>query len=200
MIQPVVLAAGRSTRMGANKALLNLDGLPALTRLLEALKEAGLSNPIVVLGDHAQDIRRAVPLGGCHVVINDDPDAGMSRSLRLGIESVSTSAWGALLFLVDMPFMSADSIRAVTNASTEGTRLAAAFYKTKRGFPVFFHRTTFRTLIESLHGDEGGRHYLQRHRHDVRKVPVQDPGCVYDIDRPEDIDAWKGERECTING
>jgi len=199
MIQPIVLAAGLGTRMGAVKALLPIDGLPALAVVLRTIQSTGLGSAVVVLGRDVDDIRRNVDLSGCAVIVNEHPALGLSGSMRLGLSAIDDNATGVLLFHVDMPYLASATVLAVLEAATTDAPIAAPFFEGKRGFPVYFERTHIAALKDSLQGDSGGRRFLARHSDDLIHVSVDDPGCVFDIDRPSDLNAWKGEPLCAIN-
>ena len=200
MIEAIVLAAGLAIRMGEIKPLTLVDGEPTLMMILRRIRAAGISRPIVVLGSRsAQRIEESVDLTECAVVFNDEPAAGMSRSLRLGLDAVPLGAAGVLIFHADMPFVRPETVRAVLHAAKEGAKIAAPIHRTHRGFPVFFHRACFPELRESLSGDAGGRAYIEAHHDDLVPIAVDDPGCVYDIDRPADLAAWEGDRACVTS-
>lgn len=195
MIEAIVLAAGLGTRMGQAKPLLLVDGEPALARVLRRIRDAGLAHPIVVLGaPSARRIEEAVDLTDAAVVLNECPEAGMSRSLRLGLAAVSGEAKGALVFHADMPFVATETVQAVARAADGGAEIAAPRFRGQRGFPVFFRQACFPELRTSLVGDAGGRSYLETHRDELVCVDVDDPGCIHDIDRPADLKGWNEER------
>jgi len=199
-MEAIVLAAGLATRMGEIKPLTPVDGEPALARILRRIRDAGIGRPIVVVGaKSARSIAGAVDLSECAVVENDRPEAGMSRSLRLGLDAVSAEASGVLVFHADMPFVRTETIRAVLRAAEAGAPIAAPVHEGRRGFPVFFHRSHFPGLREVLSGDAGGRAYIEAHRTEFVAVATDDPGSVYDIDRPADLAAWEGDRTCVTN-
>ncbi|MCK5828293.1 NTP transferase domain-containing protein, partial [Candidatus Bipolaricaulota bacterium] len=81
MIQPIVFAAGLSTRMGTSKALMPIDNVPALAVVLNTIKDAGLYSPIVVLGRDAEAIQASIDLSDCTVVVNEQPERGLSSSM-----------------------------------------------------------------------------------------------------------------------
>jgi len=199
MIQPIVLAAGMGTRMGAIKALIPIDGIPALAIVLRMIEAAGLRSPIVVLGQDAGKIRQSVDLSECTIVVNPHPEDGMIGSLKVGLEEIDDTATGILTFFVDMPFINPQTTRAVLEAVERTTRLVAPFHDGKRGFPVYFARSVIPALADSLSGDCGGRQFLEQHGDELCRVAVTDPGCVFDIDRPSDLKAWKGEPLCAID-
>ena len=198
MIEAIVLAAGLATRMGKSKPLLVVEGETFLARILRRIGESGITDPIVVLGaPSAQKVCTTVDLSEARAIVNNDPAAGMARSLRLGLENVREAASGALIFHADMPFIKSETVRAVLGAAERGAQLAAPAHRAKRGFPVFFHRACFEALLHSLSGDIGARTYLEAHPTDLQLIAVDDPGCIYDVDRPEDLISWEGECACT---
>lgn len=187
MIDAIVLAAGFGRRMGQVKPLIPVDGRPALTLILERLREAGIARPIVVLGHEADRIAAAVDLALARVVRNSDPSRGLSSSLRLGLASVSPDAIGTLILHADMPTVTVETLRTVVRAAEQGASLAAPTYNDVRGFPVFLHRSHFAGLARSLGGDTGAKEYLRTHTDELVRINVDDPGCLLDFDRPEDL-------------
>jgi molybdenum cofactor cytidylyltransferase len=200
MIAAIVLAAGRGSRMGRVKPLLSIDGEQSLDRVLRSLSEAGISRPIVVLGHAADAVRAAVDLTGCQVVLNLRPSDGLSSSLRLGLQAVPGTAIGALILHADMPLVRAETICAVAEAAAQGATIAAPRYRGVRGFPVFLARRCFDDLAAGLAGDSGARAYIERHLEEVRFIDVEDPACVIDIDRPEDLEHLERRSACTTSG
>jgi len=185
--------------MGRVKPLLPIDGEPTLRRILRTLSVAGISRPIVVLGDAADAVRAAVDLSDCPVVVNPRPSDGLSSSLRLGLRAVPEPAVGALILHADMPFVRAETIRSVVEAAERGAAIAAPRYRAKRGFPVFIRRDRLDDVAAGLAGDSGARAYIESHLDDVRLIDVEDPGCVVDIDRPEDLEQVERRSACSTS-
>ena len=119
--------------------------------------------------------------------------------MRLALEAVEKTVTGILTFHVDMPYVADATICALLRTIEKGAALAAPIHEGKRGFPVFFHQRFLCSLSSSLEGDSGGRRFLAQHSADLILVPVDDPGCIFDIDRPSDLTAWKGVRLCATN-
>jgi len=192
MIDAIILAAGFGTRMGTSKPLLQIEGKPALAQLTSRLRNAGIQQPIVVLGHESAAILSSVDLSGCCIVMNPDPARGLSSSLRLGLASVSDEAVGALILQADMPTVSSETIRIVLAAAQDGARIAAPFHRGIRGFPVYFDRACVAELTTSLVGDRGARDYIKAHAGDLVRVEVDDPGCILDLDTPADLARVEG--------
>ena len=96
----VLMAAGAGARMGQRpKSLLELDGMPLICRQIMALRQAGVSELVLVLGHHAKSIEAAVKALNLSIVINPDPDAGPVGSQRLGLQSLSGHSDAVLMAL-----------------------------------------------------------------------------------------------------
>ena len=88
MIAGLILAAGESSRMGRDKALLPCHGQTFLENIIHTLREAGIERIAVVLGHHAEEIRQAVHLEGIEVVINSEYQRGQTSSLQAGLRAL----------------------------------------------------------------------------------------------------------------
>ncbi len=187
MIEAIVLAAGKGERLGTIKPLVPINGEPALGRVIRSIRNAGVETIIVVLGHAAETVQAQVDFSGCRVVLNPGYETGMAGSLIRGIESVSPTADGILIFHADMPTVSEETIRAVMKRAEQGARIAAPSHRGQRGFPVFLHRSCFRELVPTLTGNVGARRYISTHAEELVLVEVDDPGAIRDIDRPEDL-------------
>src|SRR2546430_7889281 len=113
----VVLAAGRSERMGAPKALLDFRGRPFVIRILEALEAVDLKPRVVVLGPDAPRIRAALAAHECLIVENGDVAAGPIASLRCALTALETvRPAGLLAWPVDLPHVRVSSVERLVEA------------------------------------------------------------------------------------
>lgn len=183
----VVLAAGRSTRMGVNKLLLALEGECLVHRAARVASEAGLDPVLVVLGHEAAHV--AAALGGlpCRVVPNPRHALGLNTSLEAGLAAVPAGASAAVVLLADMPLVTPPMIRAVVDRHGEaGAALVASRYGGVVAPPVLYARA----LFGELRGGEGegrGREVLRRHAGEVSFVdwPAQ---ALADVDEADDLE------------
>lgn len=183
-IAALVLAAGRSTRFGAeNKLLATFEGRPMIAHVLAAITEAGLDPVIVVIGHEADAVRAAIgPRMGAFV---DNPRfaEGLSTSLRAGLAAMPESVGATFVMLGDMPRVSAATLRRLVMAASEHPA-AQAFVPTFEGHwgnPVLVRRALFPSLM-ALHGDQGARKLLEASREVVMEIPVADAGVLADFD------------------
>jgi molybdenum cofactor cytidylyltransferase len=190
----LILAAGRSLRMGKeNKLCLPVRGKAMLLYPVEAAMEAGLSPVRVVTGHESVRIRDLLADYPVEFVHNPLFAEGLSTSLRAGMTALDSGLDGVVVFLADMPRVSAEHIRLlIENFDPSGDRpICAPVHGTQRGNPVLWPRDYFDS-IRSLMGDSGARRLLQRNPSRVTLVNMPDDGVLFDVDSPEDRDPEAG--------
>ncbi|MEO6839332.1 MAG: molybdopterin-binding/glycosyltransferase family 2 protein [Bradyrhizobium sp.] len=190
-ITAVILAAGRSTRMGGpNKLLAELSGKPLVRTVTEQALASGASGVIVVTGHQAAEVEKA--LAGLKVKFVHNPDfaAGLASSVKSGIAAVPADADGAVVCLGDMPLIDARLIDRLIEAFApdRGNLIAVPVSDGRRGNPVLWSRRFFDELM-ALDGDIGARHLIAKHNQAVAEVPVEGHGAFLDIDTPEALAA-----------
>jgi len=158
----VVLAAGASARFGAPKQLALIDGVPMLERVVRALDQAsGVRRLLVVLGAYADDIRRTVDLGRAEVLFCADWRAGMSATLRCGLDALTPARW-TMVAVADQPGLTpqaVDCLLAVADV-TDAPALRAT-YAGRPGHPVLLGPDLV-LAARSMAAGEGARHLLAR--------------------------------------
>ena len=189
-VAALVLAAGRSSRMGAaNKLLMNLDGKPMIVRVVENICAATLTEIIVVTGHDRERIETALQGQPVRCEFNPDYAAGLSTSLRVGLRALPDTN-GVLVCLADMPKVKKVHIDKLVAAfdSTPRHSICVPYYAGERGNPVLWPRRYF-VDIERLRGDVGAKALLERHKSAVRHVPMPDSGVLFDIDTQGEVNA-----------
>jgi molybdenum cofactor cytidylyltransferase len=185
-VAALILAAGRSTRMGAtNKLLAEVDGIPMVLRAVNAALASRATSVTVVLGHQAE---RLVPLlegRPLRIVHNPDPDQGLSSSLRAGLSALPDEADAVLVQLADMPRIRATHLdRLIEAFDPAAPRIVVPEYLGQRGNPVLWPRA-FIEQMSAIHGDRGARELLERHAGDLRRVVFDDDAVRFDVDTPE---------------
>ncbi len=186
MIAGLILAAGESSRMGADKALLRYHGRTFLEAILQTLRDAGIDRVVVVLGHHAEEIQGALNLEGVLVVINRDYRQGQTSSLQAGLNALSGEEFeGVVLSLVDHPAVPAEVVRQLIAAFHQsGAPVVLPTYEGRRGHPVVIARTLFQEL-SALKPGEGANGVIRKYRDATRFVQVKDRSILLDVDDPE---------------
>jgi len=188
MIAGIVLAAGRSRRMGSPKAFLRLGQATFLERAATALRDGGCARVIVVAGpaDDAvgREIGDAAAQLGADVAVNPDPSSEQVESLRAGLRALGEDGEAAVVLPVDVPGVTAELVCAVIDAFRAGAAPVVQPYDGARhGHPVLFARATWPEL---LHGDlaDGARTVI--HAHAAERAEVRVPRLHADVDTPDD--------------
>jgi len=196
-IAAVVLAAGRSTRMGAvNKMIAEIGGKP-LVRIAAEQALASRASPVIVVTGHQRD-RIEAALSGLPVrfVHNSDYAEGLGTSLKAGIAAVPENADGAIVCLGDMPQVDAALIDRLIAAfdPERGALVVLPSIEGRRGNPVVWSRRFFHDLM-AIQGDIGARHLIGTYAEAVVDVPVAGGAALTDVDTPESLSAVKAEIE-----
>lgn len=188
MIAGIVLAAGRSRRMGSPKAFLRLGESTFLERAVTALRDGGCGRVIVVAGPAsdppAREIADAAAHLGAEVATNPDPGSEQVDSLRAGLRAAGGETEAAVVIPVDVPGVSAELVRAVIDAFRATAAPVVQPYDGERhGHPVLFARRVWPELLE---GDlpDGARTVI--HAHDGERAEVRVPRLHADVDTPDD--------------
>ena len=194
-VAAVILAAGRSTRMGGpNKLLAELNG-KKLVRIVAEQALASKASPVIVVTGH-QSVEVAAALKGLDVTLATNPQFadGLATSVKAGIGAVPASADGAIVCLGDMPLIDAKLIDRLAEAFApdRGSLIVVPVAGGRRGNPVLWSRRFFPELM-ALDGDIGARHLIAQHAEAVAEVEVEGKSAFLDIDTPEMLaDARRG--------
>ena len=186
-VAAIVLAAGRSTRMGGpNKLLAEIDGKKLVRIVAEQALASKATDVIVVTGHQADLVEQALAGLNAKFVRNPDFAGGLASSVKAGIAAVSENADGAVVCLGDMPLISAKLIDQLieTFAPDRGHLIAVPVSDGRRGNPVLWSRRFFKELM-TLDGDIGARHLIAKHAEAVAEVPVDGQSAFLDIDTPQ---------------
>ena len=196
-VAALVLAAGRSTRMGAvNKMLAEIGGKP-LVRIAAEQAVASHAHPVIVVTGHEREKVEAA-LNGLPVrfVRNADYAEGLGTSLKAGIAAVPEEADAVVVCLGDMPQVDAALINRLIAAfdPERGALVVVPSIDGRRGNPVVWSRRFFHDLM-AIQGDVGARHLIGNYAEVVVEVPVAGEAALTDVDTPESLLAVKAEIE-----
>ena len=196
-VAAVVLAAGRSTRMGAvNKMLAEIGGKPLVRIAVEQAMASRAKPVIVVTGHQHEKVESALKGLPVRLVRNPDYAEGLGTSLKTGIAAVPENADGAIVCLGDMPQVDAALIDRLVSAfdPERGALVVVPGINGRRGNPVVWARRFFHDLM-SIQGDIGARHLIGTYAEAVVEIPVVGAASLTDVDTPESLSAVKAEIE-----
>ncbi len=193
----LVLAAGRSTRMGGpNKLLADANGQPLVVHAVKAALASQAVEVVVVLGHMAAEVKAAilsgVPQARVRFVTNPDFAEGLSTSVRTGIAALGNEIDAAVVQLGDMPGVNSALLDRLMAAFSpvEGRSICVPTVAGKRGNPVLWDRRFFAEMA-NLSGDSGAKHLIGEHADLVCEVEMTGEAAITDIDTPEALAAWR---------
>lgn len=204
----ILLAAGKGSRLGRPKALVELGGQTLAERGVAMLREGGADPVLVVTG--------AAPLSMAtiYTVYNPEWRSGMGSSLAAGLRALDAEpgalgpepdvgsgaldrepdagSGAAVIALADQPLVGAEAVRRLIAAYRRGAAVAVASYGGKPRNPVLIAREHWPAVLELATGDTGARPFLRAHPELVTLVECGDTGSPDDIDTPEDLERLAG--------
>lgn len=187
-VSGLVLAAGRSRRMGSAKLTLPWrDGRTVVEAVVAALRDGGVGRIRVVVGGDRQAVEQA--LAGSNVEFVENPrfaDDEMLGSIQVGLRAMGDEPTAALLTPGDLPAIQPATVRALIDAwGASGDAICVPVCEGRRGHPVLLPRRAWPEVL-ALASGESLRSYLRLHAAELRPVEVPDPGIHADIDSPAD--------------
>jgi molybdenum cofactor cytidylyltransferase len=184
-VAAIILAAGRSRRMGKFKPLLPFGNQTVIESCVSNLRAANVFEIFVVLGHRAADVREQLKLVSVTFVTNTNPDSEMSASIALGVDALADNVRAVLITPVDHPAIHPETIELLIEQWRGGTKLIQPEFKGKGGHPVLID-LSYRDKLKRLDPDGGLRGFFNEHRADVLRLPVDSPFVARDMDTWED--------------
>lgn len=191
-VSALILAAGKSSRMGDNKQLLPLKKSTILRSVIKNVLKTEVNDVYVVLGADAELIYDHIQDLDVRVVVNKNYADGLSSSIKVGLEHLKKED-AALIILGDQPLISSQYWNTIiSTASKNPDKIIASNYGGFKGVPALFPKNYFDELF-TLNGDLGAKHLLNSSKNDV--LTVNSPVDLLDIDTPEDYNRLIKENE-----
>jgi molybdenum cofactor cytidylyltransferase len=183
----ILLAAGESRRMGELKALLPWQGASLLEHQVEALHQGGAHLVVVVLGHRADELRPLLEgREGVVTVLNPQYQEGKTTSIKAGVRAAAEHDPDTLLLLnVDQP-RSAATIRFLLDQHRAGGMLITLpTHQGRGGHPLVLDSSLLDELLSIDEETQGMRAVVERHREQTRKVEVDHPEVLWDLNTPQ---------------
>jgi molybdenum cofactor cytidylyltransferase len=198
VIPAIVLAAGRSSRMGRSKATLPVsDGHTFLTRIVRTFLDSGVDDVIVVVGHDADAIAASFSESGlpARFVVNREYDRGQLSSLLAGLNVIDRPGVAAVLMtLVDVPLVSSSTVRAVIDAYRRtGVPIVRPTSGDRHGHPLLIDRSVFAAL-RAADFRSGAKPVVRAYASAIGDIPIEDEGAFTDIDTEEEYRKTIGVR------
>lgn len=177
--------------MGRPKALLPVDGVRFIEKIVTALKSTRVDKIVAVLGHNAGEMREKIGDLPVTIVVNPNYKQGQLSSLITAINSIQSSEGsanvdGILVHLVDHPYINPQLVNLMIDRFHETKKLIVVpRYQGRRGHPVIFSSALFAELLGAPI-DQGAKAVVQAHRGDTLEIDTEDEGVTIDIDTPEE--------------
>ena len=191
MIAAILLAAGRSQRMGAFKPLLPFGKQTVIEATIDYLRKGGVETIVVVLGHQAHKLKEHLKHLPVRFALNPDPDSEMTASILAGIEKIRGSG-ATLVALADHPAVPPTVVSTLISEWNQGGKLLIPTFQNRGGHPVLID-LRYRTELETLDPAHGLKALFEAHRGDVKRVPVDSPFIARDMDTWDDYAALHQE-------
>lgn len=182
MICGIVLAAGRSRRMGTNKLVLPFAGKTVIAHIVDELLASKVDKIYVVTGFQRKRVIEAISGRSVSFVVNPDRDADMLSSVRCGLGAIGKDCAATLIVLGDQPSLTCGLIDEMIGAFKENPKgIVVPCYGHKRGHPILVS-TKYRDEILTRHDNVGLRGILHAHADDIFEMDVSTPNVLSDMD------------------
>ena len=186
MICAVVLAAGRSERMGTQKLLLPLGGKPVITRVVDALLESSVEQILVVVGRDGKLIQEVIGDREVQFVPNPDSSSDMLGSVRCGLRALPAGCEAVLVAMGDQPGISSELVnQLICSFGDDKSEIVVPAWEGHRGHPVLFS-TRLCDEVLRRHDGSGLRGLLEAHPEKVFELAVSSRAALEDMDTPAD--------------
>ncbi len=186
MISAIILAAGRSRRMGVQKLLLPFGGKAVIGHIVGEILRSPVDRAYVIVGPDAARVTAALASHRVEIVANPDAGGEMLSSVRCGLRALPPDAEAVLVALGDQPSITADLVGRMVGAFRQSARgIVVPVYGGQAGHPILFS-TRYRQEVLSRFDDEGLRGLRRAHPEDVLKLVAPDSSVLTDMDYPAD--------------
>ena len=187
-VAALILAAGRSRRMGAFKPLLPFGKQTVIQSCIDYLRRGGVGTIVVVLGHRANEVRDRLENQTVQFTTNPDLDSAMSASIVAGIRVLPTSAQAVLIAPVDHPAVPPAVVSNLIDEWEKGALLVIPTWQARGGHPVLIDMR-YREQLQNLDPARGLRSLFEAHPGDVKRFPVDSPFVARDMDTWDDYSA-----------
>lgn len=184
-ISAIILAAGKSTRMGQQKMLMPWGSITVLEKVIQTVQAAEIEDIILVT---SPEIASKFQDKYLQVVLNAEDE--MLKSIQLGLQAQKESAEATLICLGDQPQMEEGSVRSVCEAfQKNAANLVVPSYQMRRGHPWLVERSLWSEILSMQNGTM--REFLDKHANQIQYVNLSTPTILQDLDTPEDYLKYK---------
>ena len=184
-VSVIILAAGKSTRMGTQKLCMQLGQHTMLEQTVDNYLASKVNDVIVVIGHEAPNIKKLLPHKTVSIVHNPRYEEGIGTSISAGIKTVKDDMQSVVIALADQPYVRSDTIDYIIDEHRKNNKgISVPVYKGIRGNPAIFD-IKYKEDLLTLEGDTGGKQITSRYPDDVFEIAIESEEVIADIDTIE---------------
>ncbi len=200
MIAAIVLAAGKSERMGRPKMSLPWGKITVLGTVLHVLESAGIEEIFVITGAAKGSVEEICARHGIGTILNSAfAEGDMLSSIQTGIKALKSQTRAALIVLGDQPQIRVETVKRVLEAyERTATPLVVPSHNMRRGHPWLVERELWPQLLQ-LTTDQTAREFLRQHASQIHYVEIDSASILEDLDTPDDYALLRPQPEASDN-
>ncbi|HCR72341.1 MAG TPA: hypothetical protein DIW23_12910 [Anaerolineae bacterium] len=185
MISAIILAAGKSIRMGENKLLMTWGNVTVIEKVIQTIKDSGIEDIVLVTSPDLQ-----IPILDVRITINNT-NHEMLSSIQLGLQNQNAESEATLITLGDQPQIESRSVRSVCEAYQKNkSNLVVPSYQNRRGHPWLVAKSLWNEIL-MMKENQTPRDFLNKHANEIEYVNFDTPTILQDLDTPEDYLKYK---------
>jgi molybdenum cofactor cytidylyltransferase len=192
MISAIILAAGKSARMGQNKLLMKWGNMTVIEKVIQTIQDSGIEGVILVTSNELQDAIYELRFTNYDLRITiNQTNHEMLSSLQLGLQNQKAASEATIICLGDQPQIESRSVRAVCEAYQKSkSNLVVPSYQNRRGHPWLVAKPLWNEIL-NMKENQTPRDFLNAHANEIEYVNVDTPTILQDLDTPEDYLKYK---------
>lgn len=185
----VILAAGTSSRLGSDKLSLPLGNKSILEHTMHKFFLDAIDDVVIVTGKFKPEFQKQKTAPKIKYVDNPDYEAGMSSSVKKGLECISLSTDAVFITPADIPLFDVNTVREMIGAFSQKTIIIPTYHG-KKGHPVLLDKF-FSEQCMNEHSEKVLYDVIKKNSVSVKFLPVEDEGVLLDLDTKEDYERMK---------
>lgn len=189
-VSAILLAAGRSSRMGRLKGLLPWEGKPLIAWQITQLQLSLVDEIVVVLGYEAEYYERVIQPYRVLSVLNTDYNEGKTTSIIQGLKAIGPQTEAILVVAVDQPLRKQTVNRMIQHMSHTRKAIVIPVYENKRGHPVLFSAVLKKELLQISENTQGLKRIIRTHYEQISELHIDDAWVSYNFNRPSDYERY----------
>jgi len=191
-IDALLLSAGKSSRMGFTKALVDWDNQKLIQFQVETLLSSGCNNVFIVLGHEKEKIIPYIQKENTKIIYNENYKKGKSSSIIKGINNINKNTNNLLIIGVDQPRPIKFLKKLLHFHLKNNAMISAPLNNNKRGHPIIFNEKMFPEILKIDKFDDGLRTFFRKNNKIVQTIKINSKWTHLDLNSTESLDKARG--------